>query len=143
MAQAIWPKQFSLQGGSCHRPGSALLTLSVMARLWPPLLLLVAAAPAAPDVPATPTQGLRGAVSNSTGKSPFVAKTGLSDSGELNSTERVSCCKHGNDDTHCLFQHSSCMSKTLEGPECHWHGFIPHCCPDSDVGTAWFGGGCH
>merc|ERR1711920_954069 len=44
------------------------LTPSVMAHPSTPLFLLAAVAFAAPDALATPVQGLRGAISNSTGK---------------------------------------------------------------------------
>merc|ERR1719291_1371436 len=53
-----------------------------MAHPSTPLFLLAAVAFAAPDVLATPVQGLRGAISNSTGKARPVAQANLSAPGD-------------------------------------------------------------
>merc|ERR1719343_1048377 len=77
------------------------LTPSVMAHPSTPLFLLAAVAFAAPDTLATPVQGLRGAISNSTGKARPVAQANLSAPGDDVESGGQTCCKHGNDDTEC------------------------------------------
>jgi len=96
-----------------------------------------------------PLQGLRGAISNSTGKAPLVAKVNISASGDdVESAGGKQCCKHKNDNTNCRSYDPNnnlriCEDKT-HGARCALHGVIKkHCCPASDVGTAWFLGGCH
>merc|ERR1712084_108253 len=78
------------------------LTPSVMAHPSTPLFLLAAVAFAAPDVLATPVQGLRGAISNSTGKAQPVAQANLSAPGDdVESGGGKTCCKNGDDNTKC------------------------------------------
>merc|ERR1711920_201950 len=75
------------------------LTPSVMAHPSTPLFLLAAVAFAAPDVLATPVQGLRGAISNSTGKAQPVAQANLSAPGDdVESGGGQKCCKSQKDD---------------------------------------------
>merc|ERR1712087_638679 len=74
----------------------------VMAHPFTPLFLLAAVAFAAPDALATPVQGLRGAISNSTGKARPVAEANLSAPGDdVESGGGKTCCKNGNDETKC------------------------------------------
>merc|ERR1719343_503875 len=83
------------------------LTPSVMAHPSTPLFLLAAVAFAAPDALATPAQGLRGAISNSTGEAGPVAQANLSAPGDdLESGKGESCCKGGNDEAKCMFETS-------------------------------------
>merc|ERR1711920_619078 len=122
------------------------LTPSVMAHPSTPLFLLAAVAFAAPDVLATPVQGLRGAISNSTGEARH-----LSDPGDdVESGGGKTCCKNGNDNTNCEIHFryltkggiTVCKDK-VDGAGCGIHGFNEHCCPESDVGIAWALSGCH
>ena len=129
------------------------LTPSVMAHPFTPLFLLAAVAFAAPDALATPVQGLRGAISNSTGKARPVAQANLSAPGDDVESGGKSCCKHGSDFTNCHIGYpggdetlpiSECWDRVDgSGAGCGRHGFVDDCCPASDVGTAWFLGGCH
>ena len=129
------------------------LTPSVMAHPFTPLFLLAAVAFAAPDVLATPVQGLRGAISNSTGKARPVAQANLSAPGDDVESGGESCCKHGDDETECHIEprwdeegnrYKACRDEVDgSGAGCGIHGFSAHCCPASDVGIAWFIGGCH
>jgi len=97
-----------------------------------------------------PVQGLRSAISNSTGKAPLVAKANISASGDdVESAGGKTCCKHQNDNTKCHIGYhiggegiKLCKDKAA-GAGCAIHGFNEHCCPASDVGIAWFLGGCH
>merc|ERR1719356_315432 len=76
------------------------LTPSVMAHPSTPVFLLAAVAFAAPDTLATPVQGLRGAISNSTGKARPVAQANLSAPGDdVESGGGKTCCKNGDDNT--------------------------------------------
>merc|ERR1712228_779321 len=83
------------------------LTLSVMAHPSTLLFLLAAVAFAAPDVLATPVQGLRGAISNSTGEARHLSDQGADvESGgnpgdDVESGGGKTCCKNGNDETNC------------------------------------------
>merc|ERR1712083_890535 len=83
------------------------LTPTVMAHPSTPLFLLAAVAFAAPDVLATPVQGLRGAISNSTGEARHLSdpgddvESGGDPGDDVESGGGVTCCKHGNDDTNC------------------------------------------
>merc|ERR1712003_19641 len=70
-----------------------------------PLFLLAAVAFAAPDVLATPVQGLRGAISNSTGKARPVAQANLSAPGDdVESGGGKTCCKNEDDETTCYIE---------------------------------------
>merc|ERR1712060_204501 len=132
------------------------LTPSVMAHPFTPLFLLAAVAFAAPDdALATPVQGLRGAISNSTGKARPVAQANLSAPGDdVESSGGKTCCKNGDDDTKCHIERgnyhvdtnndkdgpyiTACTDKEDgSGAGCGIHGFTSHCCPASDVGIAW------
>merc|ERR1711937_498602 len=78
------------------------LAPSVMAHPSTPLFLLAAVAFAAPDALATPVQGLRGAISDSTGKARPVTQANLSAPGDdVESGGGKTCCKNGDDDTKC------------------------------------------
>merc|ERR1711920_162366 len=82
------------------------LTPSVMAHPSTPLFLLAAVAFAAPDVLATPVQGLRGAISNSTGEARHLSDPGADVESGGNPGDNLesggeTCCKNGNDDTKC------------------------------------------
>merc|ERR1712228_533805 len=121
------------------------LTPSVMAHPSTPLFLLAAVAFAAPEVLATPVQGLRGAISNSTGEARHLSDPGA----DVESGGGKTCCKNGNDHKKCSIGYhtggeaiKSCEDK-VDGSGCDLHGFNVHCCPASDVGIAWFLGGCH
>jgi len=92
-------------------------------------------------------------VSNSTDKAPLVAKANIPASGgDVESAGGTTCCKHGNDNTNCYIRYVSghngavgpkdCKNN-VAGAGCARHGFVPHCCPASDVGIAWVLGGCH
>merc|ERR1712228_245979 len=75
------------------------LTWGVMAHPSTLLFLLAAVAFAAPDVGATPVQGLRGTITNSTGEARH-----LSDPGDdVESGGGKTCCKNGDDTTNCVF----------------------------------------
>merc|ERR1712176_1235254 len=125
----------------------------VMAHPFTPLFLLAAVAFAAPDALATPVQGLRGAISSSTGKARPVAEANLSAPGDDVESGGESCCKHGDDETECHIEprwdeegnrYKACRDEVDgSGAGCGIHGFSAHCCPASDVGIAWFIGGCH
>merc|ERR1740120_458978 len=59
----------------------------------------------------------------------------------------MTCCKNGDDSTNCEISTIEgimvvCKDK-VDGSNCGIHGFTAHCCPESDVGIAWFLGGCH
>jgi hypothetical protein len=125
-----------------------------MAHPSTPLFLLAAVAFAAPDALATPVQGLRGAVSNSTGEAGPAALANLSAPGDdVESGKGKSCCKGGNDETKCHIETDGtgafevikvCKDKEDgSGAGCDIYGFQPHCCAASDVGVAWALGGCH
>merc|ERR1711920_1065527 len=88
------------------------LTPSVMAHPSTPLFLLAAVAFAAPDALATPVQGLRGAVSNSTDKARPVAQANLSAPGDDVESGGKTCCKNGDDDTKCIIEF---WDKVLQG----------------------------
>ena len=131
------------------------LTPSVMAHPSTPLFLLAAVAFAAPNALATPVQGLRGAISNSTGKARPAAHANLSAPGDDVESGGKTCCKNGDDGTECHIEYlydeegtrvgiTACSDKVDgSGAGCGIHGFSAHCCPASDVGIAWFFGGCH
>ena len=114
-----------------------------MAHPSTPLFLIAAVAFAAPGVLATPVQGLRGAISNSTGEARPVAQANLSVPGDnVESEGGMPCCKHGNDKAHCTYSFNDAGSLiTCLGEGCAMHGFTPSCCTPSDVGITWFLGG--
>merc|ERR1712228_745073 len=93
--------------------------------------------------------GLRGAISNSTGKARPVAQANLSAPGDDVEPGGETCCKNEDDDTKCHIERISkgitvCEDKVDgSGAGCGIHGFKPHCCPAGDVGIAWIFGGCH
>merc|ERR1712228_766034 len=111
------------------------LTPSVMAHPSTPLFLLAAVAFAAPDVLATPVQGLRGAISNSTGKARPVAQANLSAQGDDVESGGKTCCKNGNDENECHMEceyddEYNCVGITAcrdkvdgSGAGCGIHGF--------------------
>ena len=124
-----------------------------MAHPFTPLFLLAAVAFAAPDALATPVQGLRGAISNSTGEARHLSDPGVDVESSGNPGDGVesgggmTCCKNGDDSTNCKISTIEgimvvCKDK-VDGSNCGIHGFTAHCCPESDVGIAWFLGGCH
>merc|ERR1712087_223047 len=129
----------------------------VMAHPFTPLFLLAAVAFAAPEALATPVQGLRGVISNSTGKARPVAEANLSAPGDdVESGGGKTCCKNGDDNTKCYIERPGadpqtgvyidgvCRDKVDgSGAGCGVHGFNWHCCPASDVGIAWLLSGCH
>merc|ERR1711920_183213 len=128
-------------------PGAAsvLLTPRAMAHPSTPLFLIAAVAFAAPGVLSTPVQGLRGAISNSTGEARPVAQANLSVPGDdVESEGGKTCCKNGNDKAHCDFSYNEAGGiQNCRGEGCALHGFTLHCCTPSDVGIAWLFGGCH
>ena len=137
-----------------------------MAHPSTPLFLLAAVAFAAPDVLATPVQGLRGAISNSTGEARHLSdpgddvesggdpgddvESGGDPGDDVESGGGKTCCKNGNDNTNCEIHFryltkgsiTVCKDK-VDGAGCGIHGFNEHCCPKSDVGIAWALSGCH
>ena len=128
-----------------------------MAHPFTPLFLLAAVAFAAPDdALATPVQGLRGAISNSTGKARHLSdpgddvESGGDPGDDVESGGAKTCCKNGNDNTNCEIHFryltkgsiTVCKDK-VDGAGCGIHGFNEHCCPESDVGIAWALSGCH
>merc|ERR1719343_1314806 len=126
-----------------------------MAHPSTPLYLLAAVAFAAPDVLATPVQGLRGAISNSTGKARPVVQANLSAPGDDVESGGKTCCKNGDDGTECHIEYlydeegtrvgiTACSDKWMgQAQAAVFTGSARTAAPRATSGIAWFIGGCH
>ena len=119
-----------------------------MAHPSTPLFLIAAVAFGAPDVLATPVQGLRGAISNSTGEASLFAKSNRSaSSDDVEPANGAPACCRRNDADNCDWKDNEpegfvCVDLKEGIGGCYRPGPFPECCTPKDVGHYWILGGC-